>query len=118
MKQASGLPSDLLSAARSALSKKAADVVALDIRRDASFTDYFLLLSGTNQKQLVAIADAVLDVLRAGGRRPAHIEGYPRQEWILLDYGSFVVHIFTERTRSFYDLERLWGGAVRVELAG
>jgi ribosome-associated protein len=118
MKHASELPADLVLAAKTALSKKAEDVVALDIRRDASFTDYFLLLSGTNQKQLVAIADAVLEVLRAGGRRPAHIEGYPRQEWILLDYGSFVVHVFTERTRSFYSLERLWGGAIRVELAG
>jgi ribosome-associated protein len=118
MKNTADLPADLVTAARSALAKKAADVVALDIRRDASFTDYFLLISGTNQKQLVAIADAVLDVLRAASRRPAHIEGYPRQEWILLDYGTFVVHIFTERTRSFYDLERLWGGAIRVELAG
>ena len=105
-------------AAHAALGKKAQDVVVLDVRRDAQFTDYFLIVSGTNQKQLLAIADAVLDTLREEGARPTHTEGYPRREWILLDYSSFVIHIFTPRTRSFYDLERLWGGAVRVELAG
>ena len=112
------LESDLVLAARAALAKKAEDVVALDLRPAASFTDSFLLLSGHSQKQLLAIADAVRDTLRSEGRRPDHVEGYPRQEWILLDYGSFVVHIFTPRTRNFYDLERLWGGALRVELAG
>jgi ribosome-associated protein len=105
-------------AARAALAKKAEDVVVLDVQRDAQFTDYFLVVSGTNQKQLLAIADAVLDALRDEGARPLHTEGYPRREWILLDYGSFVVHIFTPRSRSFYDLERLWGGAARREIAG
>lgn len=105
-------------AARSALGKKAQDVVVLDLRRATSFTDYFLLASGTSQKQILAIADAVLESLRAEGLRPDHVEGYPRQEWILLDYSSFVVHVFTPRTRRFYDLERLWGGATRVEVAG
>ncbi len=105
-------------AVKAALDKKAEDAVLLDLRRAAAFTDYFLLLSGTNPKQLVAIADAVLDALKAAGRRPDHVEGYPRQEWILLDYGTFVVHIFTPRSRGFYDLERLWGAATRVELAG
>jgi len=110
------LEGDLMLAAKAALGKKAEDAVALDLRPAASFTDYFLLLSGNNQKQLLAIADAVRDTLRAEGRRPNHVEGYPRQEWILLDYSGFVVHIFTPRTRSFYDLERLWGGAARVEM--
>jgi ribosome-associated protein len=105
-------------AARAALGRKAEDVVVLDLRSAADFTDFFVLVSGTNQRQLVAIADAVLDTLRAQGRRPAHTEGYPRQEWILLDFGSFVVHAFTPRSRSFYDLERLWGGATRMEVAG
>jgi len=112
------LPGPVATAARAALAKKAEDVVALDLRTSADFTDFFLLLSGQNQRQLVAITDAILDALRAEGRRPAHIEGYPRQEWILLDYSSFVVHVMTARTRSFYDLERLWGGAKRVEVAG
>jgi len=105
-------------AAKAALDKKAEGVVVLDLRRDASFTDYFLLVSGGNHKQLLAIADAVTETLRAEGERPQHVEGYPRQEWILLDYDAFVVHIFTPRMRTFYDLERLWGGAKRREIAG
>lgn len=104
--------------AQAALSKKATDVVVLDLRRHSSFTDYFLIVSGTSQKQLLAIADAVQESLRRMHLRPDHVEGYPRQEWILLDYSDFVVHIFTPRSRSFYDLERLWGGATRVEMAG
>jgi ribosome-associated protein len=105
-------------AAKAVLGKKANEVVILDLRKDASFTDYFLLASGTNQKQILAMADAVLEALREEGVRPAHLEGYPRQEWILIDYGSFVVHIFTPKTRAFYDLERLWGGARRLEVTG
>ena len=105
-------------AAHAALAKKASDVVILDLRKAVAFTDYFVLASGTNQKQIVAIADAVLETMREAGLRPNHIEGYPRQEWILLDYADFVVHVFTTRTRDFYDLERLWGGAERREVAG
>jgi ribosome-associated protein len=112
------LPEAVATAARAGLAKKAEDVVVLDLRSSADFTDFFLLLSGQNQRQLVAIVDAVVDALRALGRRPAHVEGYPRHEWILLDYSSFVVHVMTPRTRSFYDLERLWGGARRLEVAG
>ena len=104
-------------AARAAADKKALDVVVLDLRRATAFMDYFVIVSGQNQRQLVAIADAVQEALRAEQVRPESVEGYPRQEWILLDYGTFVVHIFTPRTRMFYDLERLWGGATRVPLA-
>jgi len=112
------LPDVVATAARAGLAKKAEAVVALDLRSSADFTDFFLVLSGQNQRHLVAIADAVVDTLRALGRRPAHVEGYPRQEWILLDYSSFVVHVMTPRSRAFYDLERLWGGAKRLEIAG
>jgi ribosome-associated protein len=105
-------------AARAALAKKATDVVILDLRKVTEFTDYFVLASAANQRQMVAVADAVMETLREQGFRPAHIEGYPKQEWILLDYSDFVVHIFTPRTRDFYDLERLWGGASRIEVAG
>ncbi|HLA78957.1 MAG TPA: ribosome silencing factor [Vicinamibacteria bacterium] len=105
-------------AAQAALSKKASDVVLLDLRRSTDFTDFFVLASGSSQRQLVAIADAVIETLRGAGLRPNHIEGYPRQEWILLDYASFVVHVFTPPSRRFYDLERLWGGATRIEVAG
>ncbi len=110
------LPGALELAVRAAFAKKAEDAVVLDLHTTADFTDFFLLLSGLNQRQLVAIADAVLETLRTEGRRPAHVEGYPRGEWILLDFDSFVVHIFTPRTRAFYDLERLWGGARRIEV--
>jgi len=112
------LPSHVATAARAALEKKAEHALALDLRPVADFTDFFLLLTGHNQRQLVAIADAVRDALRAQGLRPAHVEGYPRQEWILLDYGGFVVHVMTPRSRAFYDLERLWGGSLRLEVNG
>ncbi len=112
------LPAPLERAARAALGKKATDAVVLDLRKASAFTDYFLLVSGGNQKQLLAIADAVLESLRSEQLRPSHVEGYPRQEWILLDYSSFVVHVFTPKTRSFYDLERLWGGASRLQVTG
>ena len=105
-------------AARAALAKKATDVVILDLRKVTEFTDYFVLASAATQRQILAVADAVMEALREQGLRPTHLEGYPRQEWILLDYGDFVVHVFTPRMRSFYDLERLWGGAVRIEVAG
>ena len=75
-----------------------------------------MLASAANQKQLLAVADAVQETMRDQGLRPKHVEGYPRQEWILLDYSGFVVHIFTQRMRLFYDLERLWGGAARMEV--
>lgn len=105
-------------AAQAALDKKASDVVILDLRKATDFTDYFVLASGTNQKQIVAIADAVLETMRGLGRKPTHVEGYPRGEWILLDFQDLVVHVFTEKTRAFYDLERLWGGALRQEVTG
>ena len=111
------LPAPVQTAVRAALAKKAEDPVVLDLRPATDFTDFFVLLSGTNQRQLVAIADAIRDALREReGWRPTHVEGYPRQEWILLDYGTFVVHVFTPSTRAFYDLERLWGGASRIEV--
>jgi ribosome-associated protein len=111
-------PTAVAAAARAALDKKAEQLVVLDLRPVADFADFFLLLTGHNQRQLVAIADAVKDALRALGLRPSHVEGYPRQEWILLDYGDFVVHVMTPRSRSFYDLERLWGGSERLEVTG
>lgn len=105
-------------AAQAALDKKATDVVILDLRKATDFTDYFVLASGSNQRQIVAVADAVLETLRAIGLKPKHVEGYPRGEWILLDFEDLVVHVFTEKTRAFYDLERLWGGATRQEVSG
>jgi ribosome-associated protein len=111
------LPHHVRRAAEAALEKKATDVVVLDVREHASFADYFLLASGTNQKQLVAIADEIREALRKQDRRPIHVEGYPRQEWVLMDYDSLVVHVMTEAKRGFYDLERLWGSARRIGVA-
>ena len=110
------VPAAVTKAARAALDKKGEDVVVLDLRKQAAFTEFFVLASASNQKQLLAIADSVQETMRDLGLRPKHIEGYPRQEWILLDYSGFVVHIFTQRMRLFYDLERLWGGATRLEV--
>jgi ribosome-associated protein len=110
------LPRAVTRAAQAAREKKAEDLVVLDLRESCSFADYFLLLSGTNPRQLVAIVDSVSEALRELGLRPHHVEGYPRREWILLDYGSFIVHVFTPRLRDFYGLDRLWGQAQRQEL--
>ena len=99
-----------------ALDKKASDVVVLDLRHTPAFTDFFVLCSGQNPRQVQAIADAVEDSLRAARIRPAHIEGYDRAEWVLMDFFSFIVHIFVPPTREFYSLERLWGDAERIEI--
>jgi ribosome-associated protein len=95
--------------------KKASGVVALDLRKASAFTDYFLVCSGRNVRQVKAIADAIEESLRAAGQRPSLVEGYARAEWILMDFFDFVVHVFTPDTRRFYALERLWGNAERIE---
>ncbi|MDQ3938795.1 MAG: ribosome silencing factor [Chloroflexota bacterium] len=110
------LPADISKAVRAALDKKASDVVVLDLRGTPAFTDFFVLCSGLNQRQVKAIADAVEEALRAAKIRPAHIEGYDRAEWVLMDFFSFIVHVFTPQTRDFYALERLWGDAERIEM--
>lgn len=112
------LPRQVHLAAAAAADKKAEDLLALDLRKAAGFTDFFVICSGTNSRQIRAIADGVTEALRAEGVKPAHVEGYDRSEWILLDYFDFVVHIFAKETRMFYGLERLWGNAEPVELAG
>ena len=110
------LSGEVAKAVRAALDKKAVDVVVLDLRNTPAFTDYFVLCSGLNQRQVKAIADAVEETLRAVKVRPAHIEGYDRAEWVLMDFFTFIVHIFTPQTREFYSLERLWGDAERIEV--
>jgi ribosome-associated protein len=102
---------------RAALDKKAHDVVVLDLRGTPAFTDFFVLCSGLNQRQVKAIADAVEETLRAAKVRPAHIEGYERADWVLMDFFTFIVHVFTPQTRAFYSLERLWGDAERIEVS-
>ena len=101
-------------AVRAAESKQARDIIALDVRQATSFADYFVICSGTNSRQIQAIADAVDERLEALGLRVTHAEGYKQAEWVLLDYVDFVVHVFSEQARKFYDLERLWKSARRM----
>jgi ribosome-associated protein len=96
---------------RAADSKQARDVVALDVREVSSFADYFVICSGTNSRQIQAIADEIEAKLKEAGEYPTSVEGYQNAEWVLVDYGDFVIHIFSEKARAYYDLERLWRGA-------
>lgn len=96
--------------------KKALDPVVLDLREIASFTDFFVLTSGTNERQVQAIADEVLERLKKTGSPALRVEGRKTAEWILLDYGDFIVHVFADKARKFYDLERLWRESKRLEL--
>jgi len=103
-------------AAQAAADKKGTERVMLDLRKVASFTEYFLLVTGASTRQVQAITEAIEERLRENGKRPLHIEGKSGAEWVLLDYGDFIVHVFTGPSRKFYDLERLWRDAGRLEL--
>jgi len=111
---AATLPVQIERAIAAAADKKALDVVVLDLRKAAGFTDFFVICSGGNVRQVHAIADAVVEALGEDGIKPAHVEGYDRSEWILIDYFDFVVHVFGPETRIFYGLERLWGNATVI----
>lgn len=110
------LPAQLKVAIEAARGRKASEVIVLDLRKTAAFTDYFLICTGSNPRQVNAIADAIEEALKAKKIRPTHIEGSQRAEWILLDYFDFVVHVFSTNARQFYSLERLWGDAIKIEL--
>ncbi|HET7225143.1 MAG TPA: ribosome silencing factor [Candidatus Eisenbacteria bacterium] len=103
-------------AARAAADKKAHDLVALDLRDLDAVADYFLICSGSSDVQVKAIAEHVEQTLRAEGARPWHVEGLESRRWVLLDYVEFVVHVFHEKTRTYYMLDRLWGDARTVDL--
>jgi ribosome-associated protein len=97
--------------------KKADEIAILELEKESgAFTDYFVVCSGTNPRQIQAISDEVEERLKKSGIRPTHVEGYNQAEWVLLDYVDFVVHVFSEKSRRFYDLERLWKSAKRLEL--
>ena len=115
-KKAAKLPAQIDLAVGAAESKQAVNLVVLDLRKTAGFTDFFVIASGSNTRQVRAIADAVMESLAASDAKPAYVEGYDRSEWILLDYFDFIVHVFGPETRTFYDLERLWGNAERIEV--
>lgn len=104
-------------ALHAASDKKALLPVVLDLREIANFTDFFIIVSGANPRQVQAISDEVVERLKRQGTRAARVEGYAGAEWTLIDYGDFIVHIFDEKSRQFYDLERLWRDARRIDPA-
>jgi len=103
-------------AARSALDKKAFQLVALDVTPLTSLADAFLICSAGNERQVAAVAEEIRVRLKREGRIPLHVEGEGRAEWVLLDYGDLVIHVFTEERRAYYQLEKLWSEAPRVPL--
>jgi ribosome-associated protein len=114
----SDLKKQVEAAIQACLEKKAEELSILEMEKGSgAFTDYFVLCSGTNPRQVQAIADEVELRLKAAGLHPTHVEGYKQAEWVLVDYVDFVVHVFSEKARKFYDLERLWKTAKRLEPA-
>src|SRR5205807_1754254 len=114
----SDLKVQVTAAIQACLDKKAEELSILEMEKGSgAFTDYFVLCSGTNPRQVQAIADEVELRLKAAGIRPNNVEGYKQADWILVDYVDFVVHVFSEKARKFYDLERLWKTAKRLEPA-
>ena len=107
-------PARVREAVAAAEDRKAVDLRVLHLEKVSDFTDFFLICSGTSERQVQAIADAVQERMREVQVRPLHVEGFNRGQWVLLDYGDFVVHIFQEEPRRFYSLERLWGDAPDV----
>jgi ribosome-associated protein len=110
------VPAAILAVVDAMRDKKADDVVALDLRKADAFTDFFLVATGQNRRQVQAIADGVEAALKAKKLRPLHVEGYEHGDWVLLDYFDFVVHVFSPSARGFYGLERLWGNAEILSL--
>ena len=109
------LPKAISVAIEAAQDRKASGVVVLDMKKADAFTDYFVICSASNPRQVQAIADAVEEALKGQKQRPSLVEGYARAEWILLDYFDFVIHVFSKHARDFYGLDRLWGSAKRTE---
>lgn len=105
-------------AARSALDKKADDVVVLDLQQLSAVADFFLMCSGASATHLDTIAEGVRETLKASGVRPRHLEGTAKSGWLLLDYGDVVIHVFLGETRAYYALERLWGDAPVLSMEG
>jgi len=98
-------------AARAADAKQAKDIRVLDLREVTAFADFFVVCSGTNSRQIQAIADEIESQLKQLGEHPSNVEGYRNAEWVLMDYGDYLIHIFSEKARAYYDLERLWRDA-------
>ena len=114
----SSLKQQVAQAISACQAKKADEITILELEKGSgAFTDYFVVCSGTNPRQIQAISDEVEERLKTDGMRPTHVEGYKQADWVLLDYVDFVVHVFSEKSRRFYDLERLWKSAKKLEPA-
>ncbi len=110
-----GLPAEVKLAVQASLAKKAEELCVLALGELSGFTDYFVVMSGNSSRQNTAIADGIEGELRKTGLRPLSIEGRETAEWVLIDYGSFVVHVFSPKARDYYSLEKLWGDAPRLD---
>jgi ribosome-associated protein len=105
-----------LTAVEAARAKKAVNIRVLDLREVTTFADYFVICTGTNQRQIQAISDEVGAKLKKTGEMPNSVEGYSNADWILMDYGDCLVHVFSEKAREYYELERLWKHATELEV--
>lgn len=105
-----------LIAARAAASKKALDVKVLDLRDVTSFADFFVVCSGANARQIQAVSEEIGLQLKERGEYPLSVEGFENADWILADYGDYLIHVFSEKARAYYDLERLWRHAKTVAI--
>jgi ribosome-associated protein len=109
------LMNSLRTAAQAAADKKAFQIVGFEVSDLTSYTDSLLICSGASDRQVAAIANAVQRQLKEHGRKPLHVEGERRADWVLLDYGEFVIHVFTEERRTYYGLDGLWGDAPKLD---
>jgi ribosome-associated protein len=106
-----------LTAVRAAESKKAHNICVLDLRDVTSFADYFIICGGANPRQIQAISEEIGQQLRKQGEYPMNVEGFDSAEWVLADYGNYLVHVFSDKARAYYDLERLWRHAKNVKIS-
>lgn len=109
------LPAEVKLAVEAGLAKKAEDVCLLDLRELSAFTDFFLIMNGSSSRQNAAVAEGIEVRLKAAGVRPLGVEGRESADWVLVDYGWFVVHVFSRSARDHYALEKLWGDAPRLD---
>lgn len=108
------LPNEVKISVKASLAKKGEELVVLDLRGISSFTDYFIVTHGNSPRQNIALYESIEQELKKEKIKPLSIEGKEHAEWILMDYGSFIVHVFSKRAREYYSLEKLWGDALKV----
>jgi ribosome-associated protein len=108
------LPREVKISVKASLAKKGEELMILDLREISSFTDYFIITHGNSPRQNIAIYESIEEALKKVHLRPLSIEGKEHAEWILMDYGSFIIHVFSKRAREYYSLEKLWGDAQKV----